>query len=77
MGHGNIDRFGIKRIDEFMDDNDLDIIIRSHECVMNGVEKFGDTNLYTVFSCTNYGGITNNKACLMMFHNRTRELIVK
>ena len=55
----------------------MELLIRSHECVMEGIEKFGDTNLYTVFSCTNYGGITNNKASFMMFHNRTRELMVK
>ena len=37
---------------------------------MNGVEVFGKTQLYTVFSCTNYGGKAKNKACMLFYHNR-------
>ena len=53
-----------------MNENQLQIILRSHECVMNGVEMLGNTNLYTIFSCTNYGGKAKNKACILYYHNR-------
>lgn len=37
---------------------------------MNGVEVLGKTQLYTIFSCTNYGGKAKNKACILFYHNR-------
>ena len=44
---------------------------------MDGVEPFGDTNLYTVFSCSNYGGTAKNKAAIFDFHALNRELTTK
>lgn len=56
----------MQRINQFMNANKIKIIIRSHECVMDGIEKFGNTNLYTVFSCTEYGGKYKNKASILL-----------
>lgn len=50
-----------------MESNNLELIIRSHECVEQGAEMFGDTNLYTLFSCTNYGGVYNNSAAIFLY----------
>lgn len=36
--------------------NKLDMIIRAHECVMDGFERFAGGKLITVFSATNYCG---------------------
>lgn len=47
-------RVGYDRIDKFIQDNALNMIIRSHEPVMDGAENTGD--VITVFSCTDYGG---------------------
>lgn len=44
---------------------------------MDGVEAFGETNLYTVFSCTNYGGTAKNKAAFFDFHALNRDLTTK
>lgn len=33
---------------------------------MDGIEKFANTNLYTVFSCTEYGGKYKNKASILL-----------
>ena len=52
-------------------------MIRSHECVMDGVEKFGNTNLYTVFSCTEYGGKYSNKAALLLVKKNRLEVVSK
>lgn len=66
ISNGHIVRYGVERIDTFMKSNGIKIIIRSHECVMDGIEKFENTNLYTVFSCTEYGGQYKNKAAFML-----------
>lgn len=70
-------RFGINRINEFLTTNNLHIILRSHECVADGAEEFGNTNLYTVFSCTDYAGVHNNDAAFFHYHASTKELISK
>lgn len=67
IAKGQIVRFGTTRIKNFMMKNNIEIIIRSHECVMDGCEKFGDTNLYTVFSHTGYGGAYQNDAGILHY----------
>lgn len=36
------------------------MIIRAHECVMDGFERFAQGHLITLFSATNYCGTANN-----------------
>lgn len=74
FGKGAVVRYGTDRIQSFLARNDLQIIIRSHECVMDGAEEFGETNLYTVFSCTEYGGVTANDAAIFHYHKHTKKL---
>lgn len=71
IAKGTMVRFGVNRIKSFMLQNNLDILIRSHEPVRDGVEKFGETNLYSVFSCSDYGGTHNNDGACLHFkkHN--------
>ena len=45
--------------------NKLDIIIRGHECVMDGCERMGENGLITLISCTDFGGIFNNSASMI------------
>ncbi len=35
-------------------ENNLDLIIRAHECVMDGFERFAGGELITLFSATDY-----------------------
>ena len=47
--------------------NGLQMIVRAHECVMDGFERFAHGHLITLFSATNYCGTANNagaRACL-------------
>lgn len=44
------------RVMEFCNNNDLQLIIRAHECVMDGFERFAQGHLITLFSATNYCG---------------------
>jgi len=36
--------------------NNLQMIVRAHECVMDGFERFAQGHLITLFSATNYCG---------------------
>nr|XP_043631472.1 serine/threonine-protein phosphatase BSL3-like isoform X2 [Erigeron canadensis] len=48
--------FGPDRVMEFCENNDLQLIVRAHECVMDGFERFAQGHLITLFSATNYCG---------------------
>jgi protein phosphatase len=56
--------------------NSLQLVIRSHECVMEGVDKMENADLYTVFSCTEYGGKFQNDAALLLV-KKSREVVAK
>lgn len=44
------------RVTDFCKKNKLQLIIRAHECVMDGFERFAQGQLITLFSATNYCG---------------------
>lgn len=48
-------RFGTARSNKFMQENNLNMIIRSHEPVAEGVEKT-NTNIITIWSASDYPG---------------------
>ena len=56
QGTGNIVKFGPDRIEKFLNMNNLNIIVRSHQTVKNGFDKYAGGNLITVFSSTDYCG---------------------
>lgn len=58
--------FGNKAISAFLKNNQLDMIIRGHECVKNGFLSRFDGKVMTVFSASNYCGVTNNKGAVAM-----------
>lgn len=58
--------FGPDRVRKFCEDNDLQMIIRAHECVMDGFERFAQGLLITVFSATNYCGTANNAGAILV-----------
>lgn len=45
------------RVTDFCKKNKLQLIIRAHECVMDGFERFAQGQLITLFSATNYCGM--------------------
>lgn len=57
--------------------NNIEVIVRSHEAVIDGIEKFGDTNLYTVFSCTDYGGQHKNMAAILVCNKNWTQIDAK
>lgn len=65
-GTGRIVKFGPDRVEEFLEVNPpLSMIIRAHECVMDGFERFANGKLITVFSATDYCGHHKNAGALL------------
>jgi protein phosphatase len=65
-GTGRIVKFGPDRVEEFLESNPpLSMVIRAHECVMDGFERFAKGKLITVFSATDYCGHHKNAGALL------------
>lgn len=65
-GSGRIVKYGPDRVEQFLNDNKpLSMIIRAHECVMDGFERFANGKLITVFSATDYCGHHKNAGALL------------
>ncbi|KAK9868860.1 hypothetical protein WJX84_000767 [Apatococcus fuscideae] len=58
--------FGPDRVKEFCRNNELQMIVRAHECVMDGFERFAQGHLITLFSATNYCGTANNAGAILV-----------
>ncbi|KAH8518013.1 hypothetical protein H0E87_005794 [Populus deltoides] len=54
------------RVSDFCKKNKLQLIIRAHECVMDGFERFAHGQLITLFSATNYCGTANNAGAILV-----------
>lgn len=65
-GVGNIVKFGPDRVEEFLKTNNLTLILRAHECVMDGFERFAGGSLMTVFSATDYCGKHKNAGAILI-----------
>ncbi|XP_024378190.1 serine/threonine-protein phosphatase BSL3 [Physcomitrium patens] len=65
--------YGPDRVMEFCKNNDLQLIVRAHECVMDGFERFAQGHLITLFSATNYCGTANNAGAILVLG---RDLVV-
>lgn len=64
--------FGPEVTAAFLAQNQLRLIIRSHECVQKGFEMHHNDSLLTVFSASNYCGTVNNEGAFIIFE---RDLI--
>lgn len=65
-GTGRIVKFGPDRVISFLEANPpLSMIIRAHECVMDGFERFAGGKLITLFSATDYCGHHKNAGALL------------
>jgi diadenosine tetraphosphatase ApaH/serine/threonine PP2A family protein phosphatase len=58
--------FGPDRVKAFCRDNGLQMIVRAHECVMDGFERFAQGHLITLFSATNYCGTAGNAGAILV-----------
>ena len=58
--------FGPDRVKQFCENNGLQMIVRAHECVVDGFERFAQGQLLTLFSATNYYGTANNAGAILV-----------
>jgi diadenosine tetraphosphatase ApaH/serine/threonine PP2A family protein phosphatase len=58
-------QFGVKPLQEWLAALNLKMLLRAHQCIPSGIERFGGDLLYTIFSCSRYEGQTN--CCGLMF----------
>jgi len=72
-GTGNIVKFGPDVVKDFLQRNKIDKIIRAHECVMDGFERFAGGDLMTIFSATDYCGKHKNAGAILIV---TRKFII-
>lgn len=66
-------RFGPDRVRGFCQANQLQLVLRAHECVWDGFEYFAQGRLLTVFSCPDYGGRYANDGAMLVV-NRSLEV---
>lgn len=76
FGTGNIVKFGPDIVSQFLEKNKLKYILRAHECVMDGFERFAGGKLFTVFSATDYCGRHKNAGAILVI-TKNFEIIPK
>jgi len=69
-------RFNNERLRTFLAENNLSMLVRSHECVNDGFEKSANGMLMTVFSATDYCGKYTNAAAVVVIR-KNFELVPK
>ncbi len=52
-------------LSKFVEENDIDLVVRAHQVVDDGYEFFGNQKLVTVFSAPNYCGECGNCAAVL------------
>ena len=68
--------FGSEPLDNFLKVNNLELMIRSHECVDDGYEAWFDQRCITIFSASNYCGLMENNGAFMLFDKSLSPTIV-
>ena len=63
---GIIVKYGPDIVKKFIKENGISYIIRAHECVMDGFERFAGGALVTVFSATDYCGHHKNAGAMIV-----------
>jgi protein phosphatase len=67
--YGNIVKYGPDVVKKFLQNNNLSFIIRAHECVLDGFERFAGGAVITLFSATDYCRRHNNAGAMLIIKN--------
>lgn len=57
--------FGTDVVKQFLEKEDMDLVVRAHQVVEDGYEFFSDRQLVTIFSAPNYCGEFDNAAAVL------------
>ena len=58
--------YGQEPLLKFLSSNGLELLVRGHECVDGGINMMFQRRLVTVFSASNYCGVSPNKAAVLL-----------
>lgn len=72
----HIFKFGADIVKQFLNNNKMEVMIRSHEIVQNGIDTFADSRVISISSCTNYCGSVGNLGCVLVI-KKTFEIVPK
>jgi len=62
----NIMNYGPDIVDKFLKQNQISMIVRSHQNPIDAIDKFSSNQLITISSCANYCGTVENNACMLL-----------
>ena len=68
---GFILKYGKKRLDEFLKNNNINLLITAHQFIKEGFCTFNDDKLLTLFSATNYMDKYNNIGAMITIAKKT------
>ncbi|EAY02676.1 Ser/Thr protein phosphatase, putative [Trichomonas vaginalis G3] len=68
--------FGLEATENFLAQDNTSVIIRGHECVMEGIEDHFNGRVFTVFSASNYCGLVNNKGAAFIINEENNHEII-
>ena len=69
---GFIVKYGKKKLEEFIQRNNINLIISSHKFIKEGFCTYCDDKLLNIFSCTNYMDTTNNVGAMVIIGKKTK-----
>ena len=64
--------FGSKLVDRFLKNNNMDLIVRAHQLIMEGYKLHFGSKLITIFSAPNYCYRCNNIAAILQLDENLR-----
>jgi protein phosphatase len=65
-GYEHVSTFGPDVVTKFTEANEIDVVVRAHECVQDGFLYFAGGHLVTVFSARNYAGVMSNDGAFLL-----------
>ena len=66
LNENNFVLYGPDQVDKYLKVNNLDMIIRSSQISMEGIDRFSGGQLINICSNTDYGGVNQNNACFLV-----------
>ena len=66
----NIMCYGPDIVDKFLKQNQISMLVRSHQNPVDAIDKFSANQLITLSSTSNYCGTVQNNACMLIIQKK-------